>query len=91
MKYTINNTTDQLISSGAPMARIEQNGQSTMPSDFKGNWDQKGQIAPHTSVDGTNIYTLKNITNEFDFKIGPSFDDLKNNPNLEYFKLRVKM
>jgi hypothetical protein len=92
VKYTINNTTDQTIFSGAPMAKIEQNGQSTIPSDFKGNWDQRGYIAPHTSVDGTNLYSLKkNITNEFDFKIGPSFEDLKNNPNLEYFVLKVRM
>ncbi len=82
VKYTINNTTNQTIS-GAPGAKIEQNGKSTIPSDFKGNWDQKGYIAPHTSVDGTNLYTLDNMTNEFDFKIRPDFEDVKNNPLVE--------
>ena len=91
VKYTINNTTNQTIFSGAPGAKIEQNGKSTIPSDFKGNWDQRGYIAPHTSVDGTNLYTLDNITNEFDFKIRPSFEDVKNNPMVENFILRVKM
>ncbi|WP_074593973.1 hypothetical protein [Bacillus cereus] len=91
VKYTINNTTNQTIFSGAPGAKIEQNGKSTIPSDFKENWDQKGYIAPHTSVDGTNLYTLDNITNEFDFKIRPDFEDVKNNPIVENFILRVKM
>ncbi|MBL3889321.1 hypothetical protein IRV22_16555 [Bacillus cereus] len=91
VKYTINNTTNQTIFSGAPGAKIEQNGKSTIPSDFKGNWDQRGYIAPHTSVDGTNLYTLDNITNEFDFKIRPDFEDVKNNPLVENFILRVKM
>ncbi|PEK18374.1 hypothetical protein [Bacillus wiedmannii] len=91
VKYTINNTTNQTIFSGAPGAKIEQNGKSTIPSDFKGNWDQRGYIAPHTSVDGTNLYTLDNITNEFDFKIRPDFEDVKNNPIVENFILRVKM
>ncbi|KXX99967.1 hypothetical protein AT271_18290 [Bacillus cereus] len=91
VKYTINNTTNQTIFSGAPGAKIEQNGKSTIPSDFKGNWDQKGYIAPHTSVDGTNLYTLDNMTNEFDFKIRPDFEDVKNNPLVENFILRVKM
>ncbi|KAB7636801.1 hypothetical protein [Bacillus sp. B3-WWTP-C-10-D-3] len=91
VKYTINNTTNQTIFSGAPGAKIEQNGKSTIPSDFKGNWDQRGYIAPHTSVDGTNLYSLSDITNEFDFKIRPDFEDMKNNPPVEYFILRVKM
>ncbi|MCW1938977.1 hypothetical protein OMD49_01160 [Bacillus anthracis] len=91
VKYTINNTTNQTIFSGAPGAKIEQNGKSTIPSDFKGNWDQRGYIAPHTSVDGTNLYSLSDITNEFDFKIRPDFEDMKNNPSVEYFILRVKM
>ncbi|WP_342377844.1 hypothetical protein [Bacillus thuringiensis] len=91
VKYTINNTTNQTIFSGAPGAKIEQNGKSTIPSDFKGNWDQRGYIAPHTSVDGTNLYSLSDITNEFDFKIRPDFEDMKNNPLVEYFILRVKM
>ncbi|HDR7252488.1 TPA: hypothetical protein QCW96_001778 [Bacillus pacificus] len=91
VKYTINNTTNQTIFSGAPGAKIEQNGKSTIPSDFKGNWDQRGYIAPHTSVDGTNLYSLSDITNEFDFKIRPDFEDMKNNPPIEYFILRVKM
>ncbi|PEI67579.1 hypothetical protein [Bacillus wiedmannii] len=91
VKYTINNTTNQTIFSDAPGAKIEQNGKSTIPSDFKGNWDQRGYIAPHTSVDGTNLYSLSEITNEFDFKIRPSFEDTKNNPLVENFILRVKM
>ncbi|MGD6955472.1 hypothetical protein ACQCWI_28200 [Bacillus thuringiensis] len=91
VKYTINNTTNQLVFSGAPGAKIEQNGKSTIPSDFKGNWDQRGYIAPHTSVDGTNLYQLSEITNEFDFKIRPDFEDTKNNPTVDYFILRVKM
>ncbi|AAS40043.1 MULTISPECIES: hypothetical protein [Bacillus] len=91
VKYTINNTTNQTIFSGAPGAKIEQKGKSTIPSDFKGNWDQRGYIAPHTSVDGTNLYSLSDITNEFDFKIRPDFEDMKNNPPIEYFILRVKM
>ncbi|SCC55440.1 hypothetical protein [Bacillus wiedmannii] len=91
VKYTINNTTNQTIFSGAPGAKIEQNGKSTIPSDFKGNWDQRGYIAPHTSVDGTNLYSLSEITNEFDFKIRPDFEDMKNNPPVENFILRVKM
>ncbi|PHE91882.1 hypothetical protein COF76_28295 [Bacillus wiedmannii] len=91
VKYTINNTTNQTIFSGAPGAKIEQNGKSTIPSDFKGNWDQRGYIAPHTSVDGTNLYSLSEITNEFDFKIRPSFEDTKNNPLIDNFILRVKM
>ena len=91
VKYTINNTTNQTIFSGAPGAKIEQNGKSTIPSDFKGNWDQRGYIAPHTSVDGTNLYSLSEITNEFDFKIRPDFEDIKNNPPVENFILRVKM
>ncbi len=48
-------------------------------------------LLPRTSVDGTNLYSLKNITNEFDFKIRPSFEDMKNNLPIEYFILRVKM
>lgn len=48
-------------------------------------------ILPRTSVDGTNIYSLKNITNEFDFKIITSFEDVNNNPPVDYIILRVKM
>ena len=48
-------------------------------------------ILLRTSVDGTNLYSLSEITNEFDFKIRPDFEDIKNNPPVENFILRVKM
>ncbi|PEB54812.1 hypothetical protein CON65_08570 [Bacillus pseudomycoides] len=91
VKYTVNNTTDIPVSAGAPGAKIEQNGKSTMPTSFKGNWDQRGIVAPHTSVDGTNLYTLPNIPNEFDFKITPTFQDDSKINLIQPFILRVKM
>jgi len=48
-------------------------------------------LLPRTSVDRTNLYSLKNITNEFDFKIRPSFEDVNNNLPVDYIILRVKM
>ncbi|OOR51186.1 hypothetical protein BGP34_30110 [Bacillus mycoides] len=83
--------TNQNQDQPATSVTLEQNGKSTIPSDFKGNWDQRGYIAPHTSVDGTNLYQLSEITNEFDFKIRPDFEDIKNNPPVDSFILRVKM
>lgn len=43
------------------------------------------------SVDGINFYLLKNIINEFDFKIRISFEDVNNNLFVDYIILRVKM
>lgn len=62
-----------------------------MPTSFQGNWDQKGHVAPHTSVDGTNLYTLPNVPNEFDFKITPTFQDDSKINLIQPFILRVKM